>query len=253
MRNPNVQRCPTPRQFDDFEALLLSAQPPSGLSCLASGSLSSPAGTPPPQSEERTIEITKLKEVHPVWRWLTAQHNFVEALKIYERLRSRMPADSQRSPRGDNLLFVRYTTRAMRLMLSLQLARSRTRHARGAEYGPTASNKKKAVRHLKAFVDLLHKGVMGVSLESIELAVELDRVAQSIKTRPRKPRSSQATPELDIIKLLARELYVHCASQSAEILLAIAAVVDVRCSRRTAERYIVEAKSGGGPAASMHH
>ncbi len=187
-------------------------------------------------AREAVIESAWIvRRAHPVYRSLSKEPNFRQAWKIFERHRK---AAKHGKLAADTAPFV-----FLHELVQFAGFAHRIRDSgRRRSYGAHAKQRRSAVIHSKALMELIEEGIKLHDYgETATLRVLLQKLSSQLESTKRKAYEGERGEERWVLKGLAQMLVSSCALQSPGVITHFARMVGIPCESRTAQRYCNEA------------
>jgi hypothetical protein len=190
----------------------------------------------------RISQAWQLRKIHPVYLWLDSREEFHELCRLFEDRRKRLGSNAKIAAPNAPFILLEIVVEWVDLLFNVLDFEKCTAAQKKRPTGPTKLRRAAAVKHAEALIRLSDEGVNLSGIEGAQLRRLLVQFREQISGIERKPRGGKGSSIRLVLELVAFQLFSKLGLSSPSILENLAALADVDCDNRSAQRYSRHAK-----------
>jgi hypothetical protein len=204
--------------------------------------------TPPsallsPTSKEERIKSRienawRAIRAHSIYRWLEEQPAFSKSWKLFHRTKARAKPGSKISASDAPFIFLHIIVEWAPILHDVKELTPKITMKRG----PTASRRKLAIKAAETIIQLSDEGLYLSGLDGVQLRKLLIKFIREVQSIKRKRRADKNSTVREVLEHAAYQLLTKLDLTYPSILANLAALANVECPTKNAQRYFVVAR-----------
>jgi hypothetical protein len=197
-------------------------------------SLASPEEKANARIEKGWAEI----RAHSVYQWLDKQPAFCASWKFFQRARAKAKPHRKMAASDAPFVYLHIVVEWASILHDVKKLAPNLEKKRG----PTSSRRKFAIRHAQTLIQLSDEGVQLSGIDGLQLRRLLIKFIREVEGVKRKRRADKNSTMRDVLEHAAYLLLTKLELTYPSILANLAALANVECPIKNAQRYFAVAR-----------
>jgi hypothetical protein len=195
--------------------------------------------TPAEERYRKRVENawTEIK-AHSVYQWLEKQPVFCTSWKFFQRSRAKAKPHKKMAAADAPFIILHVFVEWAAILHDVKELTRKSRINRGA----TSSRRRTAIKHAEALIQLSDEGVQLSGIDSVQLRRLLIKFIREIGSIKRKRRADKNSTLREVLEYAAYQFLLKLELTYPSILANLAALSNVDCPIKNAQRYFAAAK-----------